>query len=251
MTTTSAAPSPIVHPQTMGLEAAPLDQWLAPQPGDETLLAQRRRLIAEHGGDVLAVLPEAASAISELAARVKDRLGDTTGLDARTTLANLGGACAEDICVMSAEEHPRLIAAVLCFPNRWKLAEKIGRNLTVVHGPVPDYVDTIAAPVERFIVKLKPLRHYRRSNWGLAAGADLFTPNPGPPVSPNDKNCHLRRETQSLVKLPDANATVFSIRTSILPLADAPAEVRTAVAAQVNELSGAWKSYKSITPTGT
>ena len=50
----------------------------------------------------------------------------------------------EDLCVM--EQAPeeaedvgeyRLTAAVLCFPTRWHLREKIGKPMSMIHDPIP------------------------------------------------------------------------------------------------------------------
>ena len=52
----------------------------------------------------------------------------------------------------------RLIAAVLCFPSRWRLADKMDRLMGAIHGPVPFYADRLARPVDRFMRLLKPGR---------------------------------------------------------------------------------------------
>src|SRR5262249_5151506 len=151
------------------------------------LLAERARIIATYSGDVVAALPEAEAAVAELAQLLRGRgtaveAGRGTGL----TLASLGRAVAEDLCILTAApdgaDHPS--AGMLCFPNRWRLAEKLGGDVLAVHGPVPDYAKQLSAGVDRFLARLRPDRAFIRSNWGLADTDALFLPNPGQTVDP-------------------------------------------------------------------
>ncbi|MDX2221095.1 MAG: DUF3445 domain-containing protein [Rhodospirillaceae bacterium] len=236
----------VSHPLTMGLSPAPLDDWLAPEPDDAQVLGERARLIAEHPGDVIAALPAGAAAVRELAACLRFRFDLSASNDSALVMAALGRACAEDVCVLSGDPDPVLVAAVLCFPNRWRLADKIGRSVTAVHDPVPDYADEMAGQVDRFIARLRPLRLFRRSNWGLARTAELFTPLPSAPLDPRRDPCMVRCERQSFVKLPETGATIFSIRTDMVPWSGLAAAPRQAILAQIDRLSPPWRAYKSI-----
>ena len=236
--------SDALHPSRMGLESLALEDWLKAQPGDEALLTQRTNLIAAHASDVLAALPEADAAVAELAALLNV---ETTG-GSLPTLARLGRAVAEDLCILTAaEDGYRLTAGVLCFPNRWRLAEKIGGNVLAVHGPVPDYAASLSAGVDRFMTRLRPDRAFIRSNWGLVDRADLFVPEPTPAVDPHGAaHFFFRREAQSVRKLPDSGAVIFSIRTRTTPWEAVPADRRAAILATIDGLNTAWLGYKSI-----
>jgi hypothetical protein len=233
-----------LHPSRMGLEPLALEAWLKPRPGDDAFLAERTRLIADHAAEVLAALPEADAAVAELAAI----LNVETGSDTRATLAHLGRTIAEDLCILTpAPDGYRLTAGVLCFPNRWKLLEKIGTNVLAVHGPVPDYAADLSAGVDRFLERLRPERTFMRSNWGLVDRPDLFVPEPTPAVNPRGApDFFLRREDQSFRKLPESGAVIFSIRTTTTPWSAVPAENRTAILAAIDELDAPWLGYKSI-----
>ena len=41
-------------------------------------------------------------------------------------------------------------------PSRWRLHEKLGKPLALVHGPVPFYGERLATPVDRFMARGKP-----------------------------------------------------------------------------------------------
>ncbi|MSO73043.1 MAG: DUF3445 domain-containing protein [Rhodospirillaceae bacterium] len=238
------------HPVRMGLEPLALEDWLKPQVGDQALLPLRARLAAEKRDDVLGLMPEGAAAVAELAAFLHQRgfgaLGAGSGLAA---LAAIAGAVAEDLCILTPHDGQyRLTAGVLCFPNRWRLREKMGANLLAVHGPVPDYADKLAEGVDRFLARLRPLRAYIRDNWGLASVPDLHLPDPVPPVNPAaDETFYVRGEAQAFLKLPGSGAVIFSIRTTITPWAEITAARKAGIAAVVKELSRPWLDYKSLT----
>src|SRR6185295_18543550 len=72
----------------------------------------------------------------------------------------------EDFCLVQRDgDRHCLVGASLCFPSRWRLADKIGRDIAFVHGPVPGYDTTLARPVDRFFDTLKPERLVWRLNW--------------------------------------------------------------------------------------
>jgi hypothetical protein len=239
------------HPARMGLEPLPLADWLKPQPSDEALLAVRARLIADYASDVMAALPEADAAVAELANLLKQRGTEIDGGNGvHRTLAALGQAIAEDLCILTPEENAyRLTAGVLCFPNRWRLTEKIGGNVLAVHGPVPDYSGALAQAVDRFLTRLKPARAYLRRNWGLSTSQELYLPTPTPAVDPrSDAPMFFRREDQSFLKLPETGAVIFAIRTTVTPWRETPDELRSEILATIDGLSRPWLDYKSIKP---
>ena len=60
----------------------------------------------------------------------------------------------------------KLVGAILCFPSRWLLSEKLGRPLTIIHDPVPDYDDTLARTGEpRVFEVIDERRPMVRCNW--------------------------------------------------------------------------------------
>ena len=106
----------------MGLEQRDLAEWLVPRAGDDVARAERKELIRTKPRDVIAALPESRDALVELTRVLEAR--NISGLrhtGDEAALAALGGALAEDVCVLTRDEGGyRLAAAVLCFPNRWR-----------------------------------------------------------------------------------------------------------------------------------
>jgi len=236
----------------MGLEPLLLAEWLKPQPGDDVLLAERARIIATYASDVMAALPEADAAVAELTALLVARgFALEQGRGTLLALGSLGRAVAEDLCILTTRGDGgyQLTAGMLCFPNRWKLTEKIGGNVLAVHGPVPDYAGQLAESVDRFLARLKPERAYIRRNWGLSDSPELFLPNPTPAVDPRSgQPMFFRREDQSFLKLAETGAVIFAIRTTVTPWADTPEPLRQEILSTIDGLSDDWLDYKSIQP---
>ena len=83
----------------------------------------------------------------------------------------------EDLCIIQqGDDGPIFTAAALCFPSRWRLHEKLGKPLAAVHGPVPFYGDRLAAPVDRFMAKVKPGHIASRLNWSVLDDPAMFQP---------------------------------------------------------------------------
>lgn len=237
-----------LNPLRIGLGPLEMEAWLAFRPGDDALLTERRHLAAEQPAEVLAALPEGEAPVAELASILRGRGLAIPGTDPRGALAAMAGAVAEDLLLLSPSgDTYRLVAGVLCFPNRWRLAEKIGKGLTAIHGPVPEYETALADPVDRFLARLRPGRAYTRGNWGLASSPALHLPLPVAPVDPaGDTGFFLRREEQGFVKLPETEAVVFSIRTTVTPWKEVPAEQQAAIRDAARLLSPEWRDYKSL-----
>ncbi len=116
-----------------------------------------------------------------------------------------------------------LVAASVCFPAHWVLAEKIGEPLTAIHAPVPHYSERLATPMDRFFTNMKIGPISTRMNWSLQLGDDLFTPYRGERKARLEdvfnEQIYLRVENQTLRKLPQTNHVLFTIRTHMVPIA--------------------------------
>jgi dimethylamine monooxygenase subunit A len=112
-----------------------------------------------------------------------------------------------------------LVAASLCFPAHWVLAEKMGKPLATIHDPVPHYDERLAGPVDQFFNKMTVGPISARMNWSLQIGTDLFTPHRAQrQAAAGDLDNHqlcLRLENQTLRKLPQTGFVLFTIRTHI------------------------------------
>ena len=150
----------------------------------------------------------------------------------------------------------RLVAAVLCFPAHWRLADKLGRPLEVIHAPVPGFGERLADPVDRFFASIQVARPVWRVNWSLVDQPTLFLPPEHRgiprPISAEQAGAELwlRVERQTLRRLPRSGDVVFGIHTHVDPLEDAidSPEAAQALAARIREMPDAMARYKSILP---
>lgn len=249
---------PFMEPRTArppGL--MPLDPcaWLTRDPDRAAQIAYRRRLLAEVPEVVLGCLPEGEAPAAELATVVLAAAGEEVpvGLD---PLQQIGAAVAEDFCLLlpdAASGEYRLVAGVLCFPSHWLLSEKLGRPLTRIHDPVPGYAAALSARVNRVFGALSVGRPLWRANWLVHDSPELHQPlaeadklaENGAGAEAIGGALYLRTERQTLVRLPETGAVVFSIKTSITPLECLTADQAEAMARELRALDDAMIRYRS------
>jgi dimethylamine monooxygenase subunit A len=263
----------------MGIKTLDLQTWIEIDEHFVHQLGERRRLLGERKEEVLAALPESRAGQEELLALLLDHLparfpdryrrhrdridnratGESFELEAWAE-APLELACRlvqEDLCLMQrGEAGYRLVAAALCFPAHWRLADKLGRPLQAIHAPVPGFGERLATPVDRFFANIQVERPVWRVNWSLVDTPTLFLPpeHRGRPreiaAARAGEELWLRVERQTLRRLPDSGDVVFGIHTYVEPLAEAldTAQAAQALAARIREMPEAMARYKSIWP---
>jgi Haem-dependent oxidative N-demethylase, alpha subunit-like len=267
----------------MGLKALDLRDWIEIDATFAAQFAERRVRLDRQRAEVFQALPESLLGQAEVLALLLDHLpgrfpevyrrgteaienlvtGERFALDLaawrEAPLELAGRLVQEDLCLMRRSERGyRLIAAVLCFPSNWRLADKLGRPLDLIHEPVPGFAERLAAPVERFFAGLQVERPVWRANWTLSDTPELYVP-PGhrgrsKPVAAErvGDEVWLRVERQTLRRLPRTRDVLFTIRTYVEPLVqviDTPATAR-ALADRLRELPDAVAAYKGIAPIG-
>ena len=239
-----------------------VDQWLE-LSGDDVAgqLAEKRRLFETRRGDVLGALPGSAAACLELLDLVRENAA-AAGLSVSAPaglhpLEEAGRLVPEDFALhlkRPASDALTLVAGSICFPNRWLLHDKLGLPVTEVHDPVPGYRAELGKPVDQLMDRLPAGRVIERHNWGLARSPELFRA-PGPSTGPGDletitERRWLRIERQTLRRLPESGAVVFTIRTLQGPLAvlrDDP-EAAAQLARSIAELPPDVAGYKVGSP---
>ena len=244
----------------MGLTTVSESEWFEFDALYPVEMAEKRRL----PGTEAACAEALASIVVALTAHRSDwfsldgpmltnRLtGEIWNIGAEHPLDLAGRLVQEDLClIQNTSDGPVFSAGSLCFPSRWRLSEKIGRPLAAVHGPVPQYADRLAAPVDRFMRHLRPGRIAARLNWSVVDDPALFQPGGKWRTARNDaitaenagENLFLRVERQTLRLLPASAAVLFGIRVHVYPL-DRVAPDRLAVA--VRALPEDIATYKSL-----
>ena len=208
---------------TMATRNLELAGWLVVDEDRERDLVRKAVLLEERHGEVFAALdtPEVGAASLEVLELVLEATGQPVVAADLHPLDAAGRLVQEDLCLMVLRDGaPHLDAASLCFPSYWRLADKLGRPMAEVHGPVAHYADELAAKVDTFLQRLRPERPVWRRNWSIHDDPTYFLPDPTPPrdVDPPD-GLWLRSERQTLRRLTSADVVLFTIRTQQVPLA--------------------------------
>ena len=191
-------------------------------------------------------------------ATIRNRLtGEAWNVPDYDPLELAGRLVQEDLCLIELPDGvPFLTAAVLCFPSRWLLHEKLGRPLAEVHAKVPLYGERLARPVDRFMAHVRPGHIAARLNWSLMDDPTLFQPT-GKWRTAFDatitagnagERLYLRVERQTLRRLPTTGAVLFGIRVHVYPLAKVVTspEIAARLASAVRALPADMAHYKSL-----
>jgi dimethylamine monooxygenase subunit A len=266
-----------------GLQTLELHDWIEPDEHFASELIEKERLLRERHHDVFAVLPEALDGSTEvlelLAAHLSSRF-PTLYRREGDLLCNLvtqqswnlsqqvlhpldlaGRLVQEDLCLMQhdlANNTYRLVGASLCFPTRWRLADKMGKPLTAIHAPVPGYEEELASTVDRFFKRLRVEKPVWRINWGLIDDPTLFQPtghgrkglNPDITAENAGEKLWIRMERQTLRRLPRSQDVLFTIRVHIRPLLQLQSHPERAatLASAIRGMPEPLRLYKSLPP---
>ncbi|SMF05400.1 Protein of unknown function [Xaviernesmea oryzae] len=264
-------------PFTIGLLQLDPARWIEPDGDLAYHLAEKRRLFAEHGGQVFRAepgteeaqqeildalvdyLPSHHPAIYRRAGNVMEMAGQRVGLsdDALPPLLRAGLLVQDDLVVMrKGEKGWRLAAAFLAFPSSWSLSEKFGKVMDEIHAPVPDFEggSRNAGLISRMFDNLPPDRFVVRWNWSVNWGYRLYRPASQPASETKDippEEAFIRVERQTLRKMPVSGDILFTIRiyldpvTAIMGQPNAP-ELAASLADQLEALNPAQTDYKGL-----
>lgn len=131
----------------------------------------------------------------------------------------------EDLAVLQrVDDAWVLTAGVICFPTHWTISEKVGLPLAGIHAPVAHYDQELRERVDRFHARLTPDRPVWRRNWFVVPTDELHLPNHGhqmhiaSSIDDDGSPMWIRSERQTLRRLPETDAIVFTIRVQLAPL---------------------------------
>jgi hypothetical protein len=266
-----------------GLQTLDFQDWIEPDERFASELAEKERLLRERHAEVFSVLPEALAGSTEVLELLVEHLptrfpalyrreGDILYNLVTQQVWNLarhglhpldlaGRLVQEDLCLMQhdpADNTYRLVGASLCFPTRWRLADKMGKPLTAIHDPVPGYEEQLASTVERFFERLRAEKPVWRINWGLIDDPTLFQPtghgrkglNPNITADNAGEKLWIRMERQTLRRLPRTQDVLFTIRVHIRPLQQLLAypDRAATLASAIRGMPEPLRLYKSLPP---
>lgn len=212
--------------------------WLLRDDAFAGQMALRDALLAERADRVMASLPGCEAALDEVLDAVLAHLrtdpgyrfgaragavtrpdGVTVPLDRARPLATLGRLVQEDLCLLApASDGHRLVAAVLCFPAGWTLAQKLGRPMLAIHAPVASYGDEMNRRVERMMTVLRSGAGLWRANALSYHDPALHQPRPEGDPRPHRPGAapYIRAERQCLVRMPVSGGVLFTIHTFVV-----------------------------------
>ena len=215
----------------MGLAKLDEGEWLQPDPD----LSARAAGFAEFP-EGIQTSSESGAAGAELAAM----LGLTGGLP------EAAAAHHEDMCLLTlrpGEDQYRLVGAAVAWPSDWTPADKMGLPLRALHAPIQGYEEQLASGVDHFMAKLKPGAIYGRCNWFIAAtGEKRWVAKPPEQafahVTPENagETLFVRSERQTLRRLPETGAILFTIGIYVSSLGELSRENQQRLAAAIASL---------------
>ncbi|KAK2060750.1 hypothetical protein LY76DRAFT_540374 [Colletotrichum caudatum] len=265
--------------QTMSLTKMDTDFWIELENNYKNRIAHRQELYVKHGEDVLACLPGSELACKKLmemaiqfvCARypnqfnrdgnilVNNILGTTTDLSETEPLVVLLNNIPEDFAVMIRDHETGryvLRAGVVCSAVGWKIGEKMGMGLPVIHEAVPDYKEKMQFSMDRFFTKMPTNKPIQRGSWGLEMGQPLYLPSDDPEFAHRQaqrpdlkpEDIYLRVDWQTLRRLPLSGAVVFNFKALFTPLNEFKSEpyVPSIVLKVLNEGKESILKYKGV-----
>lgn len=206
----------------------PIDpaNWLVPDT-EAHVLAEKRGVMRDHRGQVYGAREGSKAACAETAKAVLSVAGRPAG-EWPSALEAAASTVSDDICVLMKDREGlwRLEAGSLCAPTFWRLEEKLGEPLSGVHQPVPGANPGMVGRIHRMFDALRPGQVLERFNWTVQPGAARFTPSQDAfkqAAASMDAagaldGLWLRVERQTISKLAETGAVVFTIRVAIDPL---------------------------------
>ena len=152
----------------------------------------------------------------------------------------------------------RLTAASLCSGTFFTARDALGKSLAELHDPVPGFSDRFLSVVERMFNAVQPGVIMERRNWTLLNSDELHLPRSGPvraqildiDVANAGRALYLRVERQTVRKLPNTAAVVFTIRIWRHPLAALKndPEKLAAFAKAWSGVGDDFRAYKGLAP---
>lgn len=262
------------RPFTIGLSALDPHRWIEPDSDLVRYLAEKRDLAATRLPEVFRATDDSLAAQQECLTELVSHLetqhaelyrrdsslmhvtGQTLDLSDETLppLLRAGMLVQDDLVIMMRREAGWYIAAAhLSFPSSWLLAEKFNRPMEEVHEHVPGFEGGTrnAAMINRIFDNLAPGLPAERFNWSINWKQKLFHPETGRDDAADPDEAVVRVERQTLTKLPDTGAIVFTIRIYLDPviLFEKHADGRRlalALADQLEALSEPQLRYKGL-----
>lgn len=263
---------------TLGLKPLEFADWLEIDDQFETELQEKRRLFTEKRDAVFQDMGDTEDIQRELRDFVADNLATYHGTSHQhidngmrvfgrrvpfgqdQPMIDCSLLAQEDFLLLQPDGNGSYVlkVAAVCFPTRWKLADKIGKPLTAIHGPVPGYKKNLERQMDRIFGRFTADKPLWRLNYSLLDDATLHQPVKDrnlPSLDPLDAEelgdrLWFRIERQTLLRLPGSGTVVFGVRIHQKPLAQmvtTPDRARD-MASALGEMPDDMRDYKAVVP---
>ncbi len=230
--------------------------WFRVEDTYEQILSHKLDLISRYRDLVYAVTPQAGEGAREalklaggyLADRYPARFSMEQDelIDLRThrkvrvagevkdPLLSLASLVDEDLVVMELDKAGtyRVSAACACCPSHWSIHQKLGKTLKDVHKPVPNLNLNIGDQLDQLMSNLPAMRPVGRINmlvnfdprWSQFPAVIQSRPYPHATLEKSSigDRLFLRNERETITKLPETQAILFTIKTYQVPFTMLP-----------------------------
>jgi dimethylamine monooxygenase subunit A len=209
----------------VGLKPIDLDTWL--QPDDEAVwLVEKNHLIDHRTDEVFQSLGLSLPGQIEAAHLVSQAVG--TNFDwGEPPLLAASRLVSDDLVLMELRDGAWTNTALcLVSPTFFSASEAIGKSLFGLHRPVPNGDPDLAGRISRVFSNLREDLILERHNWTVQWSATRYSPSGEPlrkaaelaPLTSAKEQLHLRVERQTIRRLPETGAVLFTIRIRLTPL---------------------------------
>ena len=201
-----------------GVQPVAIKDWLQRSDTFEAQIEYRRELIARKRETVFQATPEAEAACAEL----RDIIHAETAQDWTVSdhpLLEAAVNIQEDLCILQKQGDTHVLTAgVMCFPSSWDIREKIGRSISSIHEPVPEFAD-VSNIVERMLSAIRIEQPLGRANFLIYTDPELHQPRGEGIVKTHrpTRAALYPRRAPSFRRLPETLAVVFAIHTYVVP----------------------------------
>ena len=240
----------------IGLRPIAPDRWFEGGEAAQAAEARKAALLQTCPSRVWAEQEGSRPAQAEAAAGVRAALGlPPSAMEPPLQVVSL--QVADDLCLMQRRDGGWTLTALSLSAGTFFTAEEaIGKTLDGLHAPVPGFGDRFLTRVARIFDNAQPGVILERRNWTVLNAGDLHLPDPAPvrariPAITAERAAEalfLRVERQTVSKLPQTGAVLFTIRVWTQTLAElAQDPVRLAAFAEAwRNATPDFRSYKRL-----
>ncbi len=153
----------------LGTRPGDAASFFAPSEPHDEILAERRHWLMTDPARYAVLLPEGEAALDATLGQFGE-LSKNGNLSATPfeKLLTLGCSWEPDFVLLRRDSSDRMVVVggCVCFPTFWRLTDKLGQPVGIVHDVVPGLNATIGPGIDNFLSRMKP-GCWERSNWGM------------------------------------------------------------------------------------